>query len=232
VPFGILVNGKLPYGRVERLDGTSVLTTFHHVWFLPFIPAGSGSYVLDGRGQAIPIGYHAGSVLAAYIRAWVPVLLVCMLIAMASGADEFVVERVPIWADAVFLVGALLCGWLAIGRLSRTTAAQRRVYAKFARLPVDVARFSKAQASDLREALSAVLSAEGKALITTYRDGPDPSQSWREVALAPIVQHRPYLEAALTRARLESAAVPLRERRAMREVHARIWAKLEALPEG
>jgi hypothetical protein len=233
VAFGIVVYGKHPYGRVERLDGTSVLTTFHYVWFLPLVPA--GSYVLGGRdgsrAGAIPIGYHPGSILAGYIRTWAPVLLVCTLLAMAAGADEFVVERVPTWTEAVFLAGVLLCGWLVLGRLSRTVAAQRRVYAKFASLPVDVSRFSKAQAADLREALAAVLSSEGRALVATYRDGPDPCDAWREVALDPVVQHRPYLEAALTRARLESGAAPRGERRAMTEAHARIWGKLEALPD-
>jgi hypothetical protein len=92
--------------------------------------------------------------------------------------------------------------------------------------PEACSRFSPAQASDLREVLAAALSTEGRALASGYRDGPDPRESWREVALGPHVEHRPYLEAALTRARLEWRFAPRPERRALAEVHARIGAKL------
>jgi hypothetical protein len=228
VAFGFVVFGHLPYGRVETVDGTRVLTTFGHLWFLPLIP--SGSYVeRAGPGpepRRIPIGQHGGSILAAYLRVWCPVFFVIDLMGISAGVRQSAVTGLPIWTDLVLLVGAVLGAWLLLGRLSPAMAAQRRVYGKFAGLPVDVARFSPAQASDLREALAAALSTEGRAFATGYRDGPDPRESWREVALSPQVEHRPYLEAALTRARLERRFAPRRERGALADVHARIWAKL------
>jgi hypothetical protein len=228
VAFGIVIYGSLPYGRVEAVDGTRVLTTFRHIWFLPILPA--GSYV-ESRDfgpppRRIPIGHHAGSILAGYLRVWCPVFLVFVLLAMSAGVRRSDLTGLPMWTDVVFLIGVLLGAWLLLGRLPAATKAQRRVYRKFAGLPVDVARFSPAQASDLREALAAVLSTEGRGLAAAYRDSPDPCESWREVATSPIVEHRPYLEAALTRARLEWRFAPLREKRALAEVHARIWAKL------
>jgi hypothetical protein len=228
VSLGFVLFGLSPYGRVESVDGTRVLTTFGHLWFLPLIP--SGSYVeREGPGpepRRIPIGQHGGSILAAYLRVWCPILFVIDLMGISAGVRRSAVTGLPIWTDLALLVGVLVGAWLLLGRLSSATAAQRRVYGKFAGLPVDVARFSSAQASDLREVLVAALSTEGRALATGYRDGPDPRESWREVALGPHVEHRPYLEAALTRARLERCFAPRRERRALAEVHARIWAKL------
>jgi hypothetical protein len=230
VAFGLLIHGCLPYGRVERIDGTCVLTTFRHVWFLPIFPAGSYVEALGqgGAPRRIPIGSHAGSILAGYLRVWCPVLFLCVGIALLSGAREFVIGSVPIWIDAVVLAAAWLVAWLLLGRVAPTVAAQRRVYARFAGLPVDVARFSRAQAEGLREALATALSTEGRALAAGYRGGPDPTESWRDVALSPMVQHGAYLEAALTRARLESRFAPRRDRRALADVHARIWAKLES----
>jgi hypothetical protein len=133
---------------------------------------------------------------------------------------------VPTWVDAAVLIALLVCAWRLVGRISPTVAAQRRVYAKFVGLPADVARYSLAQAEDLRERLAKVLATEGRSLAAGYRDGPDPRDSWREVALNPRVDHAPYLEAALTRARLEYHFAPRRDRRALAEVHARIWQKL------
>ncbi len=235
--IGFVVYGRRPYGRVERFDGTCVLTTFRHVWFLPILPMGSYVQAIDESqprktpsdthaARVIPIGYHRASILAGYLRTWSVVLLVCTLLALVSGARQFVVSGVPIVVDASFLVGALLCGWLLIGRISPTSAAQRRVYAKFLGLPADVARLSPAQATDLRDVLVAALATEGRALAAGYRGGPDPCESWRELALSPIVQDTAYLEVALTRARLEWQLGPRRERRACAEAHARIWEKL------
>jgi hypothetical protein len=228
VAFGFVIYGRLPYGRVEAVDGTRVLTTFGHIWFLPLVP--EGSYVesteLGPAPRRIPIGHHAGSILAGYLRVWCPVFLAIVLLAMSAGARRSDLTGLPMWTDVVFLVGVMLGAWLLLGRLSAAAKAQRRVYARFAHLPVDVARFSRAQASDLREALDAVLSTEGRALAFGYREAPDPSASWREVALSPHVEHRAYLEAALTRARLEWRFAPRREKRALAGVHARIWAKL------
>jgi hypothetical protein len=224
----VFISGKFPYGRVEAVDGTRVLTTFQHLWFLPILPA--GSYVESENfgppPRRIPIGHHARSILAGYLRLWCPIFLVFVLLEMAAGVRRSDLTGLPMWTDVVFLVGVLVAAWLLLGRLPAAAAAQRRVYGKFAGLPVDVARFSPAQASDLREALATVLSTEGRALAGGYRDGPDPSESWREVALSPRVEHRPYLEAALTRARLEWRFAPRREKRALAEVHARIWEKL------
>jgi hypothetical protein len=232
VAIGFIIHGSLPYGRVEAVDGTRVLTTFRHIWFLPILPA--GSYVestAPGPGpRRIYIGHHAGSILAAYLRVWCPVFLVIVLMAVCAGAQRSDLTGLPMWTDVVFLVVVLLGAWLLLGRLSDDAAAQRRVYARFVGLPVDVARFSPAQASDLREALAIALSTEGRGLVAGYRDGPDPCESWREVALIPTVEHRLYLEAALTRARLEWRFAPRREKHALAEVHARIWAKLRGSP--
>jgi hypothetical protein len=228
--IGVYFYGQSPYGAVDRVDGTAVVTTFGHFWFLPLVPL--GSYVrgsgAGGVPLAIAIGFHLRSVIAGYLRTWCAVLLVLIALGAAAGWREFLVADVPLWVDALVLAAALVAAWSVLGRLSPSAQAQRRIYGKFAGLPVDVAWLSSAQASDLGERLASVLTEEGRALTATYRDGPDPCDAWREVALSPAVDHRPYLEAALTRARLELPRARGPQARALRDAHARIWRKLAA----
>ena len=90
-----------------------------------------------------------------------------------------------------------------------------------------MARYSRAQAHDLRETLEHVLVEEARGQRLGYRDGQDPRLAWRDIALHDEVRDPKYLEAALTRARLESRWASSRaERRAHAEAHDRIWDKL------
>jgi hypothetical protein len=145
----------------------------------------------------------------------------------ADGANEWVLPGVPTGLDVTALAALVAVGWFVLGRVSPREAALRRIYGKFAGMPVDVSRFSRAQAGDLREKLRLAFSTDGRGLMATYRDAPDPVESWRELATHPAVTNRDYLEAALTRARLERCWVPLSERRALRRAHDTIWRKLQ-----
>jgi len=229
--FGVVVTGKMPYGRVERIGGSCVQTTFSHFWFLPIVP--HGSYVHSESGSEVKevgIGWHLTSILACYARVWGVIWWIVCAIYLFRSEPEFVLGT-PVWVDFVLLSGIVVWGWLVAGRVSRRTAAQRRVYAKFAGVPVDVTRYSRAQAQDLREELERVLVEEGRGQRFAYRDGQEPRVAWRQIALHDDVFDPKYLEAALTRARLESRWAPSRdERRAHARAHDRIWHKLANLP--
>jgi hypothetical protein len=226
--IGIFVSGSGPYGKVERVDDSSVLTTFRHVWWLPLVPKGSYILGVNATGPAmIPLGWHWRSILAAYLRSWGILWLVVCGIGAANGASEWVLPGVPIGLEAGALVALLAAGWLLLGRISPREAALRRTYGRFAGMPVDVSRFSRVQAGELREQLRLALATAGAGLMANYRDAPDPVGSWQELATHPAVTNRGYLEAALTRARLERPWVPWSERRALRRVHDAIWGKLQ-----
>lgn len=229
--FGIIVYGRRPYGRVESFADSCVLTTFSHVWFLPIVPR--GSYVLsesESGSQEVPIGMHLKSILAAYARVWGLIWFIACVVALAQGERGFVLGT-SIWVDFSVLLSILVWGYVLSRRIAPRIAAQRRVYAKFAGVPVDVARYSRAQAHDLRQALEQVLVEEGRGQSFGYRDERDPRQSWRELALHDDVRNVNYLEAALTRARLEYRRASTRsDRRKLVEAHEHIWRKLTALP--
>jgi hypothetical protein len=231
--FGIIVYGRRPYGRVESFAGSCVLTTFSHVWFFPIVPR--GSYVLsesESGAKEVPIGMHLKSILATYARVWGVVWFVACLVALGQGERGFVLGT-SIWVDFSVLSSVLVWGYVLAGRISPRIAAQRRVYAKFAGVPVDVARYSRAQAHDLRQALEQILVDEGRGQSFGYRDERDPRQSWRELAMHDDVRNVNYLEAALTRARLEYQWASTRsDRRTLAEAHEHIWKKLAALPTG
>ena len=226
--MAIIFFGRRAYGKVEHVLGTFVLTTFFHVWFIPLFPLGSYVLARDEKGVAIhvPIGLHVGSILAGYLRTWCALLSGAVAWAAVQGAREYIVTDVPIWIDGLVLAAALAVAWFGIGRVSATRAAQRAVYAKFVGLAVDVARFSQAQAASLRETLDTTLTSEGHTLAFGYRDAPDPCTAWREVALHPSVHNTTYLEAALTRARLEWGRADRRERPALHRTHDQIWDRL------
>lgn len=71
-----LVWGEKLYGQVNRVPGTSYISTkFGHVWFLPLVPTGSylveeGSEDLEGgfSGERIPLNLK--SVVVGYLRGW------------------------------------------------------------------------------------------------------------------------------------------------------------------
>jgi hypothetical protein len=218
----IIIGGKRPYGRVEQFAGTAVVTTFSHIWFLPIFP--EGSYVESASGR-VPIGHHVRSIAAGYLRTWGTVCLVWFVVAIAFGATEIVVPGVPAWCDVLASIAVLAAAWLGLGRISRREAAQRTIYGRFAGTPVDVARFSRAQAGDLREKLQAVMALSGRAALS-YRDSLDPWTSWRQVALRPDVVDPEYLEAALTLARVELGRAAWSQRRSLREMHALVWKRL------
>jgi hypothetical protein len=208
--------------------GSCVVTTFSHAWFLPIVPRESYVQSESEAGiQEVPIGMHFGSIFATYARTGASIWLVACLIAYATGSTQFVLGT-SILVELGFLLAALVWAFFVMGRLSARTRAQRRVHAKFAGAPVDVARFSRAQAHDLREQLEQVLVAEGRGQSLAYRADADPRRLWREIAMRPDVHDAAFLEAALTRSRLELRWAESRaERRTLVEAHELIWRKLE-----
>jgi hypothetical protein len=230
--FGVvlIVRGERAYGGVEGFDGSRVLTTFSHVYFLPIVPRHSFVRSETAEGvREVGIGIHVTSVLAAYARVWGTIWLSACFIGKVSGSRSFVLGT-TIWIDLAVLFAVVLWGFALAGRVSATTRAQRRVYAKFAGVPVDVRRYSRAQAHDLREALEPALIEGARGHRFDYRSGVDARTAWREIAVHDDVRDPRYLEAAMTRARLESRWAPTRvERRLMSATHDRIWDKLESL---
>ena len=222
--------GSRTYGRVERIGGTSVLTWFLHVWWLPLFPTES-ILRIEGNGvREIPIRMHGRSVLAGYLRVW-PVLFVLFFFgAITDGGEDVTALSVGACVGAVVLAAVLLAvGWLLLGRISPAEAAQRRVYARIVGIPVDLARLSRPDAEPMRAMVDAILAREGRGRTSTYRDGLDPVQGWRELAVDPSMTHSPYLEAALARARLEQSWAGGDEQRALQDVHRVVWAKLGAI---
>ncbi|MCC6528262.1 MAG: hypothetical protein IT373_36795 [Polyangiaceae bacterium] len=225
--FFVIVSGERPYSSVERFDGCRVLTTFKHFYWLPVIPRHSFVRSETPSGvREIAIGIHWVSVLATCARIWGTIWLSACVIALLAGARSFVLGT-TIWLDLVALCAVVLWGFVLAGRISPTSAAQRRVYARLTGAPVDVGRYSPAQAHDLREDLLPALVDGARPYRFDYRSAVDARLAWREIALHDEVRDRDYLEAALTRARLETPWSPRGvERRAMATAHERIWRKL------
>lgn len=66
---------KRVFGKVDEYGGELAASTFVHLFRLPLIPTGSVWLTADHEGyQARPIKLHARSVVAAYLRTWVPLL--------------------------------------------------------------------------------------------------------------------------------------------------------------
>jgi hypothetical protein len=66
---------KRVFGKVDEYGGELAASTFVHLFRLPLIPTGSVWLTADDDGfRAQPIKLHLRSVVAAYLRTWVPLL--------------------------------------------------------------------------------------------------------------------------------------------------------------
>src|SRR5687767_1834278 len=99
-----LAGDAMSLGRVDEVAGQAITTRFLRIGFLPVLPVGSE---LCG----FPIPLHAKSVIAAYVRAYAPLLSV---LALALGRWEPALALAIVWATSF--------GW---GVASRRTRALR-----------------------------------------------------------------------------------------------------------
>ncbi len=66
---------KRVFGKVDEYGGELAASTFWHFFGLPLLPTGSVWLTADQAGyQARPIKLHLRSVVAGYLRTWVPLL--------------------------------------------------------------------------------------------------------------------------------------------------------------
>jgi hypothetical protein len=226
----IFIFGTRRLGTVHAVDGVHVVTDFACVNHLPIFPLRSrvetAAYATLRELPLVPT-----SVIAGYARAWgvVAVLVAWMAVLAAASRDD----HAPAAAGAAAFVAVLVtiatvAAWWRLGKLGAEEQAQRRVYAKAAGHPVDVAQVDAHDAAELREALFAAVKAAVPALEapTSYRTAPDPARDWRALAADPAVNDEAFLRDALTLARIEWRGARGAERRAIARTHGRIWAKL------
>ncbi len=110
------------YGRIDRLEHESVVTSFYRV-ILPIWPEHS-AYVIraaDGSEQRIKIPLHRQSVLLGYAR-WLSWTLVLLFAAPAIWAHDRYLWMSPI--AGACLIGALMVTFVA-GRLGEAEVLRR-----------------------------------------------------------------------------------------------------------
>ena len=76
----IIIYGHRAYGRVDEWGGEYAQTSFAHVYYVPLVPTGSRwvTRELNGQQLGLPIGLHAKSIAAAYLRTWALVVAAAM----------------------------------------------------------------------------------------------------------------------------------------------------------
>lgn len=210
-------------GVIERSGPTHIETHVFHVWGIPLVPL--GSYLVLGPGEhgmrAIPLGLHAGSVLAAYARGWgVITALFGLFLAWRHASDAFSVIALGLGVTAVAF---------AIGHLGPAARARRAVYARHALHPVDPAVLADAR-GPMAEELRAEITARARTtLVAGYRDSaalPDDIPTLdllTHVANNSTLADPQLLGAAMTLARIESS---LARGPAFAEIHDRLWLRL------
>lgn len=237
------VAGTRLFGRTQAYGGSYVATRFVHVNGFILVPRGSFLVVPDGvRTASVPLGVHGPSLLLGFARSWgVWAAIVGAIVAFCgiSGNAEAGDSGQLVSGLVVAVVGAACAsaGFLA-GRISAREAAARRVYAHFAGVPIDVAALARSKkppavawTERLRARCLEVIEAESRvAGQFGYRSLEGGSAAdWAAIAVAPEVEHVPFLRAALTLARLDEPRVSSSAGNELARVHGIVLDRLQAL---
>ena len=233
----IIVYGTRLYGKVDKCGETHLATKFFHISWLPLIPLGT-HLVLERQGggsyRFLPQPLSGKSIAAALFRTWglVGALGVAAgsLSAFGVAMDSYREGEGPgglfVWPLIVLAAIAFVVFAFRFGRLAPVRAAQQSVYAGFVGYPVDVARFGERR-GEVRHVVTEELAkrAQGLGLLGYRNDAA--AANYGVLALDPMVTDGPFLDAALTLARLDWADAPRAERSEKAAVHQRIWKKIE-----
>ncbi len=224
----INVFGTRLFGRIEKVDGSCVVTQMFHINFLPVFPM-AGFVILRGRGtgdgEALRTPLDMRSVLVAYGRWWGvvgSVALFALSLLTGSPSQAFAVIALLV------LVPCTIAAHLAF-RLSPQTKEQRRAYAQLTGFPVDPVILAR-QNVELRDWVHRGLMARGASLdAPTYRHRHDPSRDWVQIALDPMAEDAAYLCAALVLTRLDRRGAGASEGAELDRAHEAIWEKLSGV---
>jgi hypothetical protein len=234
----LIVGGRRIYGKVDQVGSTFVATTFAFLQFLPLFPTQShivlGDVSASDSWQVIPIPLHGKSIAAGYLRSWgilFSLISTCVLLGL-------LLSRVRSWSDLAGLALADLAALVPIlltalafrglGQLSVAEKAQRLVYARWTKHPVDVGIFDADQRGDMHRRIREFLANRVSTMTSTqgYRQAVQVIDDWRVMALEPGLKDREYLESALTLARIEASLAAGSQRSSLAALHRRIWDRL------
>lgn len=96
----ILIWGKRTYGSVDRVGNAAIKTVFGHFWYLPLFPVRSYYVNLQNNASFELNRVHALSALFGYLRPWLFVVFLFLLINTHPQADELH-PNIPIMAAVV-----------------------------------------------------------------------------------------------------------------------------------
>lgn len=84
----IFIWGKRSYGAVDRVGNAAIKTVFGHFWYLPLFPV--ASYYVDLKNNAVfeLNRVHKLSALFGYLRPWLVVIFVFLLINHHAGINQ------------------------------------------------------------------------------------------------------------------------------------------------
>lgn len=241
----LIIYGTRMYGRIDECGGSYLGTCFVHLWFMPVVPTGSQLVVshADGSSQAIPVPLSWRSVMAAYMRMWGIVLMLCCLLALAVGlfglvtmtadrAEHFQLGDLfgVLFAGFFALVSmaAVVWSWGFMGKLSTEQKHQRSTYAQYTGIAADPADLEGARYAIRERLLNAIVDGARGLASTGYRVPADPVTQWGNIALDPTVEDPELVGAALTLARIEWSLAQGAARDELDRTHRALWHRIRA----
>lgn len=240
----LIIYGTRMYGRIEECGGSYLGTRFVHLWYLPVVPIGSHLVLRshgDGSFQGIAVPLSLRSVVAAYLRVWGVVLMLCCLLALgaalvglftmsADQAEQFQVGDLfgLLFAGffAVLSVGAAVWSWFFLGKLGPEQKRQRELYAQYTGIATDPAQLEGLRLDIRQRLLGAILETTRGLASTGYRVPADPSTQWGNIALDPTVEDRDLIGAAFTLARIEWSLAQGSARAELDRIHRALWQRI------
>ncbi|MRG93997.1 hypothetical protein [Polyangium spumosum] len=228
------IGGRRLYGKIEQVGSTYIATTFAFLQFLPIYPVQSHIVLSEGTAdthRVVNVEMHWKSVAAGYLRAYGVAATLCVFIPGLVMAGTSKVPTAYVGAGLVLLFAGLTTAAFArIGRLSREEKAQRLVYARFLKHPVDPSVLDEDTRGRIAQELRAFLEERAASAMigSDYRKGGPVKAGYRVLALEPSMRDREYLEAAFTLACIDASLSVGPMKTDAERVHGALWNKLLA----
>ncbi len=240
----LIIHGTGMYGRIHACGGSYLGTRFVHLWYLPVVPISSHRVFPShdhGSFQGIDVPLSWRSVMAAYLRIWGVIVMLCCFLALTGALVGLVAQR-PAPAQsfqlgdlfgllfagffAVVSAGAVVWSWFILGKLSPAEKRRREVYAQYTGIAADPADLENLRAV-LRERLLGAIANAARGLASTgYRVPADPATQWGSIALDPTVDDPELFGAAFTLARIEWSLAQGEARAQLDRTHTALWERI------